>query len=244
MYWGDVKDGQELPPIEYFDIFKSKVWSTSTFQEEWPVHYTRSVENQLDMTHLAFTHKKTIGNPNTPVVDGPYFEWLDETTMRFGSVIRKDDGSVARKASELKQEELQGFLEFRFPNTWRLAIGDWFQNMAAFVPVDETTSITYIRLYQKIVTIPVLSHAVSWLLTQFNKRVLAEDRPMVSSQDPIRSDLNMDEMLVPGDSPIIEYRKRRQELLNADKTGSSIKSITGKTNSTFPQKGFSSCEPR
>lgn len=66
----------------------------------------------------------------------------------------------------------------------------------------------------------------------FNKRVLGEDRPMVISQDPIRTELNMDELLVPGDSPIIEFRKRRQELKKAAEEQREPAPMTGRTNAS------------
>lgn len=236
VYYGEVEEGQELPPIEYFASLQDPAFGTATFQDEWPVHYTRSIENQLDVTHLAFTHKNTIGDPTRPVIDGPLFKWMDDKTIRFYPISAKDEGQVARQAKEITTEELkkQGFLEFRFPNTWMLHITDKFMNAAAFVPVDETTSITYVRLYQKFIRVPVLKSIVTSLMGWFNKRVLAEDRPMVLSQDPIRSELEMDELLVPGDRPIVEYRRRRDELLRAAQTGQEVRSLEGKTNAAHP----------
>ncbi|TNE50694.1 MAG: aromatic ring-hydroxylating dioxygenase subunit alpha [Deltaproteobacteria bacterium] len=232
LFWGEVKEGQDLPAIEYFEAFKDENWSTATYQEEWPVHYTRSVENQLDVTHLAFTHKKTIGNINKPIVDGPVYIWLDDNTMRFHPVMKKDNGDTAKKATEITAEQLDGCLEFRFPNIWRLQITEKFQNFAAFVPVDDNTSITYLRLYQKFLTVPVLGQAISKLMMWFNQRVLGEDRPMVISQEPNRSELHMEELLVPGDSPIIEFRKRRQQLLAANQSGETPPTIKGRTNAS------------
>ncbi|MEM1007959.1 MAG: aromatic ring-hydroxylating dioxygenase subunit alpha [Myxococcota bacterium] len=230
MYWGDVEDAESLPEIPFFEELKDKRFRTTSYQEEWPVHYTRSIENQLDVTHLAFTHRKTIGDINKPVVDGPLFQWTDEDTIRFYPVMNEDRGQVAKKANELKEEDLGGFLEFRFPNQWKLKITDKFYNFAAFVPVDETTTITYVRVYQRFVSWPLLGDALTWLMGKFNQRVLGEDRPMVISQDPIFSELHMDEMLVPGDVPIMEFRKRQYEILNAQAEKRPVKAIAGKSN--------------
>ena len=38
---------------------------------------------------------------------------------------------------------------------------------------------------------------------------------MVQTQRPMRSDLRMGEKLIQGDGPIIAYRRRRQELIEA-----------------------------
>ena len=231
LFWSSSELQEDaLPNIEYFAELQSPSWKTHTLQDLWPVHYTRAIENQLDVTHLAFTHRRTIGNIKKPIVDGPVFVWKDEQTLCFFPVTQSDDGQIARKASEVKVDEPQGFLEFRFPNIWKLQIAANFYNFAAFVPVDESHSITYVRLYQGFVTWPVLGDWVSAVMGWFNKRVLNEDRPMVLSQLPIQSDIQMDEMLVKGDAPIIEFRKRRHELLVAQQEKREPAPITGRTN--------------
>jgi len=45
-------------------------------------------------------------------------------------------------------------------------------------------------------------------------KILHEDRRVVLSQKPKKTELKMDEKLIPGDLPIIEFRKRRQKLKN------------------------------
>jgi len=38
---------------------------------------------------------------------------------------------------------------------------------------------------------------------------------VVQTQRPMRSDLRIGEKLIPGDGPVIAYRRRRQELIDA-----------------------------
>ncbi|MBK06609.1 MAG: oxidase [Deltaproteobacteria bacterium] len=230
LYWGEVEDEQTLPDIRYFKTLQDPRFRSGTFQELWPVHYTRSVENQLDVTHLAFTHAKTIGNPKKPIVDGPLFDWIDEDTMRFFPVTQPDVGNVAKKADEIDMSKVRGFLDFRFPNMWQLCISEKFINFAAFVPVDDEHCITYIRVHQRFFPVPILGDWLVSVMNIFNRRVLGEDRRMVVSQRPIRSELEMDELLVQGDRPITEYRRRRQELKDAAAEGRAPSSIAGKTN--------------
>ncbi len=100
LYWGDVQEGQELPPIRYFDELNDPRFGVATWQDPWPVHVTRAIENQLDVTHLSFTHKKTIGDPKRPVVDGPIFTWLDDVTREL----------LGSKEPSFEQDELLCFL--------------------------------------------------------------------------------------------------------------------------------------
>lgn len=215
MYNGLPEEGETVPPLpDYFETVDDS-FAQSDLQDEWPVHYTRSIENQIDVTHLAFTHKKTIGRGNQTVTDGPWVEWKNENTLFLIPNNRKDDGqSVALKPHEVEKPDTNFFLEFRFPNFWLNYIHPKMQLVAAFVPVDDTRTITYIRTYQKFVTIPGLRGFVNWTMGLLNRKILNEDREMVITQDPIYSILKMDdELLVPGDRAIIEYRRRRDELL-------------------------------
>jgi hypothetical protein len=50
---------------------------------------------------------------------------------------------------------------------------------------------------------------------RFDVTRLGEKR-MVVTQEPKRSQLRMGEKLIQGDGPIIEYRRRREELMIAD----------------------------
>ncbi len=52
--------------------------SYSTLRDHWPTHYSRAIENQLDVVHLPFIHHNTIGRGNRAVVDGPIAEFADD----------------------------------------------------------------------------------------------------------------------------------------------------------------------
>ena len=47
--------------------------------EVWSVHYSRAIENQLDVVHLPFVHPNTIGRGHKTLVNGPVTKWDDET---------------------------------------------------------------------------------------------------------------------------------------------------------------------
>jgi hypothetical protein len=56
---------------------------------------------------------------------------------------------------------------------------------------------------------------VNRLSMPFNATIAHQDRRIVETQMPKRTDLRMGEKLIQGDSPIIAYRRRRQELIDA-----------------------------
>jgi len=109
-----------------------------------------------------------------------------------------------------------GCLEFIFPNVWQNHISDNFFIVAAFVPVDEENSLVYVRSYVKVTKFKFINKLIAKLSIPFNRIVLHQDRRVVETQIPKKTMLKMDENLVQGDLPIIEYRKRREELLKQE----------------------------
>jgi phenylpropionate dioxygenase-like ring-hydroxylating dioxygenase large terminal subunit len=165
--------------------------------------------------HLPFTHRTTIGRGGRTLVDGPLVEWLDGDRLRFHVFNRVDDGTPPRKPGELEPGAGAVHLDLQLPNVWQNHISDSLRVVAAFAPVDEESTVIYLRTYQKTVLVPGLREVYEWLLQGFNRVVLGQDRRVVLTQRPIKTALKMVESLVQGDLPIVEYRRRRQELLDA-----------------------------
>ena len=208
LWYGDDRD--QLPEIPFFEDLK-KDFTYGGFWESWNVHYTRAIENQLDVVHLPFVHKTTIGKGDKELVNGPVVVWNDDL-MKFYVNNEKDEGQKPKKASEIEDYEKLYSLEFQMPNTWQNIIGDDIRVMAAFAPIDEENTMIYLRFYQRFMKLPILKNIVNFASTQFNKIVLHQDRRVVLTQLPKKSELKMGENLIQGDLPIIEYRKKRDEL--------------------------------
>jgi hypothetical protein len=84
--------------------------------------------------------------------------------------------------------------------------------MAAFIPVDEENTRIYLRFCQNIVRVPFFRLLVNKFGNVMDRVVLHQDRRLVLTQIPKKSELQMDENLVQGDLPVIEYCRKRQEL--------------------------------
>ena len=85
--------------------------------------------------------------------------------------------------------------------------------MVAFVPVDQENTILYLRFYQKFMRVPVLRKLMTRLSMPYNLIITHQDRRVVVTQQPKASGLKIGEQLFQADRPIIEYRRRRQELM-------------------------------
>ena len=72
----------------------------------------------------------------------------------------------------------------------------------------------YLRQYHK-VRFPVARQLTEWLGGLGNLYILNQDTArVVVTQRPPRPDLDIGEILIPGDYPIVMYRKRRRALID------------------------------
>lgn len=211
IWWGE-KPPADLKPPRFFDDLDDS-FTYGQVRDPWNAHYSRVIENQLDPIHLPFVHHNTIGRGGRTIVDGPVIRWVDEDMFRVYVSSRVDDGIPPRRPEEVEIRDGQVYLEFIFPNLWQNHISEDVRVVAAFVPVDEEHTILYLRFYQRFIRIPVLRDLVNWLAMPFNRLVAHQDRRVVETQVPKPSALQMGEQLVQGDRPVVEYRRRRHELL-------------------------------
>jgi phenylpropionate dioxygenase-like ring-hydroxylating dioxygenase large terminal subunit len=217
-WWGEDPPDDLTPPRFFADLDDDFVYKT--VYDPWRAHYSRVIENQLDVVHLPFVHHNTIGRGDRTVVDGPAIEWLDEDMFYVYVYNRADDGTPPRKASELPVPHPSGFrLEFIFPNLWQNRISDDVRVVAAFVPVDKEHTVLYLRFYQRFLTVPVLRDVVTWLAMPMNLVIAHQDRRVVETHQPQPSGLRIGEKMIQGDRPIVEYRRRRQQLIEAARRG-------------------------
>jgi phenylpropionate dioxygenase-like ring-hydroxylating dioxygenase large terminal subunit len=204
------QDVSLLPPLPWFDnLDTSLVWSGMT--DHWKAHYSRAIENQLDVVHVPFIHHTTIGRGIGPVVNGPYTE-VTENSISFWPSNEQDKGQTPISPLHMIKPEKSTYITFIFPNLWQNHIMDSMRIVVAFAPVDDNNTIFYLRIYQKMVKIPLLKELYFILTKIFNIIVLHQDRRVVETHQPQETSLRMNENLVSGDYPIVQYRKKREEL--------------------------------
>jgi phenylpropionate dioxygenase-like ring-hydroxylating dioxygenase large terminal subunit len=206
IYWGQ-REGQ-VPPPRWFDDLGDE-FSYGSVRDPWRAHYSRVIENQLDVPHVPFIHHNTIGRGQSTQIAGPWIEWRDANRLHIYTQAPPADGTP-RPADAFH-------LDFVFPNLWQNWIGPNMRVFVAFAPVDDENTVMYLRFYQSFLRTPILRDLVNRLSMPFNTLIAHQDRRVVQTQRPMRSDLRMGEKLIPGDGPIIAYRRRRQELIDAAK---------------------------
>jgi phenylpropionate dioxygenase-like ring-hydroxylating dioxygenase large terminal subunit len=206
----------EYPPLPFFDMIDAS-FSYQTLKDHWATHYSRAIENQLDTVHLPFIHRSTIGRGHKTIVNGPLSHLIscpgESDILEIWVYNEVDTGQTPKRASELPEPNRHPSLQFRFPNIWHNWISDGLHIVVAFAPIDDANTLLYLRSYQRIVTAPILRQAFNFLGAVGNLVVERQDKRVVITQEPKRADLDSGETLIPGDGPIIQYRRRRRQLI-------------------------------
>ena len=207
VWYGDSEPDHEP---DCFDVITDKSYSYDQINDTWSVHYSRVIENQLDVSHLAFVHYNTIGRGNRPLCNGPRVVWLDDNTLQTSANNEKDNGQLPKAAEESVIKSTN--LTFKFPNMWLNHISDKIMILAYFVPVDDEHSMICLRFYNKITGIRAVDRLIARIGSIANKIIERQDKRIVETQQPKKSELYSDENLVAADRPIIEYRSKRNGL--------------------------------
>lgn len=215
IWWGERRES--YPALPFFDAIGAD-FVYSTLRDPWATHYSRAIENQLDVVHLPFVHHNTIGRGQKLLVNGPLTKISHpregQTLLDLWVFNERDEGQKPRRAAELPEPQRHPFLQFIYPNLWHNWIADGIRVLVAFAPVDDENTLMYLRYYHKVKT-PILRQVNEFFGNIGNFIIERQDRPVVITQRPPRADLNIGEKLIPGDGPIITYRKIRRELIEA-----------------------------
>ena len=168
----------------------------------WKAHWTRAMENMLDMPHVPFVHRRTIG-------------FALRRRMRRSSELTvtwtpNDDGG--RVESSLDGQPPEGSLEFHRPNRMTLHIpvpGKRMRINVFCVPVGPSET------RMMVTTSRDFAHwnPLVKLFDRANRLILLEDRAIVESSDPAEVPSPSQERSVVSDKPTLQFRKYYSEVL-------------------------------
>jgi phenylpropionate dioxygenase-like ring-hydroxylating dioxygenase large terminal subunit len=216
IWWGEPRTDEAYPPLPWFEnIGDDMVYSI--IRDHWRNHYARAIENQLDVVHLPFVHYNTIGRGDRTLVNGPVAKEIKTAADSYRIDLwvdnQLDQNQKPLKPSEMPEPTRRPLIQFHFPNLWQNWLSDDFLVFLVFAPIDDENTMMYLRQYHK-VRFPILRQLTEWLGGLGNLYILRQDKRVVITQRPPRPDLGMGEILIPGDHPIVLYRKRRRALID------------------------------
>ena len=197
--------------IPFFEEDVDDSWVYSEIEDHWNSHYSRCIENQLDVVHLPFIHHNTIGRGNKTVVNGPKVE-LIEGGLITSANNDVDEGQTPKSSDECVIKST--YLKFLFPNLWMNHISDKMKVIIYFAPVDDENTILYIRFYSRAAGNKAGDACIAFFGRFGNRIIEKQDKRIVITQKPKASSYRSQENLLAGDLPIIQYRRLREELKN------------------------------
>jgi phenylpropionate dioxygenase-like ring-hydroxylating dioxygenase large terminal subunit len=183
------------------------------FFEPWAASTLRILDNNLDISHPAFVHQGTFGDPTRPQV-APYE--LERTATGFRAQVPQDVGGVGPQLGEVDEgrrfertqdTELLGPVQTRI----RLSYGGSAPDYAFYgsaTPVDDEHSM-YVRVSALAGTEAEQPYDMFWA---FSRRVTVEDKVVLEQTSP---DFPLDvtaEVHLRCDKITLEYRRQLARL--------------------------------
>lgn len=215
IYLWDGDREAKKPALPFFDDDIDERFVYSELEDHWHAHYSRAIENQLDVVHLPFVHHNTIGRGNKTLVNGPKVLFKGDI-LRTSADNEVDRGQKPKDANAARIRKTH--LNFLFPNLWLNHISEKVRVLIFFAPVDDENTVLYIRFYNRITGIRPIDGLIAFFGRYANLIVERQDKRVVITQEPKASGLKIGEHLIAGDAPIIRYRKIRDDLQKKQQT--------------------------
>jgi phenylpropionate dioxygenase-like ring-hydroxylating dioxygenase large terminal subunit len=165
--------------------------------EEWRCHWTRAMENMLDVPHLPYVHRATIGRGMWSRMrpDSRMEQQLEETPEGFDLAFRLDGDPSTGKLRWLRPNGMQ--LHILDADTRFMRIHMWCVPSRA----DHTRMLLAVAQDFGVLN-PLLG-----LGAFFNRKALHEDRAVVESSSPAAVPLDGSEKSVETDRATLFFRK-------------------------------------
>ena len=210
LWYGDAAKATDTLPFFHGEL---DGFTYSEIEDHWNTHYSRAIENQLDVVHVPIVHYNTIGRGNKTLINGPKVIFEDDSLITSAN-NEADHGQTPKKPEECVIKPT--YLKFRFPNLWMNHISDKVRVVIYFAPVDDENTILFIRFYHRLTGIRPVNALIAWVGKGMNRVIERQDKRVVITQKPKASAYRSGEKLLTGDGPIIEYRRRREALKTRD----------------------------
>jgi phenylpropionate dioxygenase-like ring-hydroxylating dioxygenase large terminal subunit len=197
LVWVYTAPGAEAPapPSPPDTLVRPDLARTFTVRD-WPVHWTRAMENMLDSPHVPFVHRATIGRARARTMDRG-----SRMTMRWTPTDH--GGLVGMKVDDEPELEI---LEFHAPNLMVLKIpipGRLLRMHAFCVPTGPAATRMIIVGARDFARLRLLNP----LFERQNAKILAEDERVLVSSDPPEVPDPSAERSVESDAPTLAFRK-------------------------------------
>ncbi|MBR8838039.1 MAG: aromatic ring-hydroxylating dioxygenase subunit alpha [Stigonema ocellatum SAG 48.90 = DSM 106950] len=215
IFYGDLPDVKR-PPIPPLPEFDDQTLHRSYLDFQVNTHYTRVLENSLDISHLPIVHANSFGagfkqNPNVEDYEIQDEGWGISARSTYKNYTKPK--GLFRYFVREESSDLESKVSFYLPNITKIESNSGsikIVNFAVHLPVDDNTTISKRILFRSFAR-------YSWLDRIFLKyytKIYTEDSVVSESQYPrvVPASLSA-EVHVASDAMQISYRKLHQKYL-------------------------------
>ena len=193
IFWGAPEDA--TTEIPFFDEVTEPLRHTYSVRE-WPVSFTRFIENTVDVAHLGTVHRNTLS-------------WSIPEVAEVSCSVKGNIISMFPPSST----DLPVASKIAYPNMALLHLHPKFLTVFAAVPIDDENSRIYLRSSQGFIRWPIIGWIFSQIKHWADMGALWQDKKPLFSVRPICTEDARSEVLMEFDPHVVEYRKMRQRKL-------------------------------
>ena len=213
LFLGDLPEAERpsLPPLPEFG---TPGWQAIDGEFKWNAHYTRVVENSIDIAHAPFVHATAFGNRQEPQIEEYKVhleEWSGSASINLKATPPKGLWKCIRRKDLPK---VKTTLTFYMPNVTRLEVDLGQSKMIAFNahnPIDDHTTLTQWIMLRNFITCPWADGDAR----RRHLRIFRQDQRVVEAQRPQQLPYDLTaELHVPADALSIAYRKLCRKCLD------------------------------
>ncbi|MDC0666726.1 aromatic ring-hydroxylating dioxygenase subunit alpha [Nannocystis radixulma] len=212
LFVGDL-EGAERPPLPPLPEYGDPGWKAIHGQFLWHAHYTRVVENGMDIAHAPFVHSRSFGNPARPEVDDYVIETHPWGASASVALVAPPPAGLWSLVLPKDRPPVKTRVAFYMPCYTRLDLDLGGMKMVIFstnIPIDDEHTLTrwiMLRDFFKGAWADGNARART-------HRIFLEDQPIVESQRPRAVPLDMSlEVHAKSDAIPLVFRKLRRECL-------------------------------
>ena len=177
----------------------------------WRTHWTRAMENMLDMPHLPFVHRGTIGRDMVQA-------GIERMDLRWTAT---DSGGLIENVTPGRKRQTR--LTFHYPNAMELVIDPprrTLRIVAVCLPEAANTTRMIFATYRSFAR----SRLLDPIFRFANRRIAREDQAILESSDPPEMPRAAQEKSVRTDAPTLAFRKLYFERLKGSHAGGELTS--------------------
>jgi len=209
VFLGDPEKSERINPL---DIPEMNQWEYTYKAYTFRANLESTAESLVDPYHIAFAHKNSIGSFMGQIEDFPAnFDIQFHEDGIEGYYNRANRGSVGEKMYFGKEENLNTYYRFYFPNISRLQINFKKRTLLILEHVvqvdDDHVEMMQITLWDNI--FPKFPAFGRFFMARKSKKIVTEDIVLLESQLKLRRSSGEDfqEISVKGDEVSLAFRK-------------------------------------